>query len=58
MGGGGAGSEKRHNDVSRSKYNMARGATLKVGGLTSDSKWVGGGDENTFFSVTRYVTLP
>ena len=33
----------------------ARGATLKVGGLTSDSKWGGGGGggaENTFFLVT------
>ena len=25
-----------------------RGATLKVGGLTSDSEWGGGGTENTF----------
>ena len=31
----------------------ASGATLKVEGLTSDSKWGegGGGGENTFFSV-------
>ena len=32
----------------------ARGATLKVGELTSDSKWKGGGAENTFSSVTLY----
>ena len=31
-----------------------RGATLKVGGLTSDSKWGGGGAENTLSSVTLY----
>ena len=38
-----------------SSIHRGRGATLKVGGLTSDSKWGGGGGEgaeNTFFSVT------
>ena len=39
--------------ATQSKFR-ARGATLKVGGLTSDSKWGGGGAENTSSSVTLY----
>ena len=36
-------------------YCSDGGATLKVVGLTSNSKWGGGeGGENTFFSVTLY----
>ena len=42
-------------EISEFVAYRARGATLNVGGLNSDSKW---GAENTFFSVSNSLKFP